>query len=70
VHPHTATTVARDFPANKIPAKTGDPTRCARGANASLVHIDWMIGSAAIDTDGFAPDGAAESLMRRGDRVG
>jgi aminopeptidase len=42
----------------------------ARGANASLIHIDWMIGSAEIDIDGVTADGAAEPLMRRGDWVG
>ena len=38
-----------------------------RGCNRSLIHIDWMIGSAEIDVDGVAADGAAEPLMRRGE---
>jgi aminopeptidase len=38
----------------------------ARGANRSLIHIDWMIGSAEIDLDGITADGRAEPLMRRG----
>ena len=41
----------------------------ARGANRSLIHIDWMIGSGAVDVDGVGPDGAAEPLMRRGEWV-
>jgi aminopeptidase len=40
-----------------------------RGANRSLIHIDWMIGSAEVDVDGIAPDGSAEPLMRRGEWV-
>jgi aminopeptidase len=41
----------------------------ARGANASLIHIDWMIGSSQIDVDGLSAYGSAEPLMRRGDWV-
>jgi aminopeptidase len=36
------------------------------GANESLIHVDWMIGSAEMDVDGVAADGAAEPLMRKG----
>jgi aminopeptidase len=39
----------------------------ARGANESLIHIDWMIGSGEVDVDGVRADGSAEPLMRRGD---
>ncbi|MGO9359860.1 MAG: aminopeptidase [Xanthobacteraceae bacterium] len=41
----------------------------ARGANSSLIHIDWMIGSAEIDVDGLQVDGTAEPLMRKGEWV-
>jgi aminopeptidase len=41
----------------------------ARGTNRSLIHIDWMIGSAEIDVDGVAEDGRAEPLMRGGEWV-
>lgn len=41
----------------------------ARGANQSLIHIDWMIGSAEIDVDGLAADGRPVPLMRRGEWV-
>ncbi len=39
------------------------------GANSSLIHVDWMIGSAAVDVDGVAADGSREPLMRRGEWV-
>lgn len=38
-----------------------------RGANASLIHVDWMIGSGEMDVDGIAADGTAEPLMRKGE---
>jgi aminopeptidase len=41
----------------------------AKGANDSLIHVDWMIGSGEIDVDGIAADGSAEPLMRRGEWV-
>jgi aminopeptidase len=39
----------------------------AKGANKSLIHIDWMIGSAQIDIDGIRADGSAEPVMRKGE---
>ncbi len=41
----------------------------ARGANTSLIHIDWMIGSGQVDVDGISASGAAEPLMRQGEWV-
>src|ERR1700734_1825577 len=41
----------------------------AVGANASLIHVDWMIGSGEMDVDGVAADGTAEPLMRKGEWV-
>jgi aminopeptidase len=41
----------------------------ALGANASLIHVDWMIGSGQMDVDGVAADGSAEPLMRKGEWV-
>jgi aminopeptidase len=38
-----------------------------KGANKSLIHIDWMIGSGQIDVDGITAAGKAEPLMRRGE---
>lgn len=37
-----------------------------RGANESLIHVDWMIGSAEMDVDGIAADGMSQPLMRKG----
>lgn len=42
----------------------------ARGANSSLIHIDWMIGSGEIDVDGVDADGTARPVMRAGEFVG
>ncbi len=39
----------------------------AKGANASMIHIDWMIGSGEIDVDGIAADGSSEPVMRKGE---
>ena len=39
----------------------------ARGANTSLIHVDWMIGSNELDIDGVFADGTSEPLMRKGD---
>jgi aminopeptidase len=41
----------------------------AKGANSSLIHVDWMIGSGAMHVDGVAVDGSAEPLMRSGEWV-
>jgi aminopeptidase len=44
-----------------------DNTELAKlGANESLIHVDWMIGSANMDVDGIASEGTAEPLMRKG----
>ncbi|MBA8851620.1 aminopeptidase [Ochrobactrum intermedium] len=39
----------------------------AQGGNASLIHIDWMIGSGQIDVDGINADGTREPVMRGGE---
>jgi aminopeptidase len=39
----------------------------ARGANDSLIHVDWMIGSGKLDIDGVSAAGTAEPLMRQGE---
>lgn len=39
----------------------------SKGANESLIHVDWMIGSGALDIDGITASGTAEPLMRRGE---
>ncbi|HET7212460.1 MAG TPA: aminopeptidase, partial [Terriglobia bacterium] len=53
--------------------KDGDKLKpeelAARGANESLIHVDWMIGSDKIDVDGLKADGSAEAVMRHGEWV-
>jgi aminopeptidase len=44
-----------------------EATLAAKGANSSLIHVDWMIGSGAMDVDGVAADGTSEPLMRAGE---
>jgi aminopeptidase len=41
----------------------------ARGANSSLIHVDWMIGSNRIDVDGISAAGNFEPVMRAGEWV-
>jgi len=41
----------------------------ARGANSSLIHVDWMIGSNHIDVDGVSATGNREPVMRAGEWV-
>ena len=44
-----------------------DATLTGKGANSSLIHVDWMIGSGGMDVDGVMADGRSEPLMRRGE---
>ena len=39
----------------------------AAGGNLSIVHVDFMIGSADLHIDGVRENGASEPLMRRGE---
>ncbi|HUN84757.1 MAG TPA: aminopeptidase [Terracidiphilus sp.] len=41
----------------------------AKGANDSLIHVDWMIGSNKLDIDGITASNIAEPLMRQGEWV-
>ena len=41
----------------------------SRGANSSLIHVDWMIGSSRIDVDGISAAGNSEPVMRAGEWV-
>ena len=41
----------------------------SRGANTSLIHVDWMIGSNRIDVDGIGAAGNSEPVMRAGEWV-
>jgi aminopeptidase len=46
-----------------------DDELLARGANKSLIHIDWMIGSGEVDVDGVTAGGESEPVMRAGEWV-
>jgi aminopeptidase len=39
----------------------------ARGGNASLIHVDWMIGGAETDIDGLREDGSRVPVFRQGE---
>lgn len=41
----------------------------AKGANESLIHVDWMIGSGKLDVDGITASNTVEPLMRGGEWV-
>ena len=49
--------------------KMSDDELAALGANSSLIHVDWMIGSAEMNVDGISADGTSEPLMRSGEWV-
>ena len=38
----------------------------ARGGNTSLIHVDFMIGTADLEIDGVVGDGTVEPIFRRG----
>jgi aminopeptidase len=44
-----------------------DAELASRGANTSLIHIDWMIGAGEVDVDGVLPGGTTEPVMRKGE---
>ena len=48
-------------------ANLGKDEIAAKGGNSSLIHIDWMIGSGAIDIDGVKQDGSLVPVMRKGE---
>ncbi len=39
----------------------------AAGGNDSLIHVDFMMGSADMDIDGVLPDGSTEPVFRQGE---
>jgi aminopeptidase len=45
----------------------GDEAFERAGGNRSGVHVDFMIGSGALDIDGVMANGSTEPLMRRGE---
>src|SRR5262245_46885666 len=65
---HVALGTAYKFTLTGADAMSDDEFREA-GGNRSAVHVDFMIGSDALDVDGVRGDGGTEPLMRRGDWV-
>jgi len=65
---HVALGTAYKFTLTGADAMSEDEFRRA-GGNRSAVHVDFMIGSDALDVDGVLADGGTEPLMRRGDWV-
>ena len=60
--------LGRSYKTNLIDgASLSDEACWLAGANTSLVHVDFMIGSAEIDVDGIAAGGAVEPIMRKGE---
>ncbi len=49
--------------------KMNDEELAKLGANSSLIHVDWMIGSGQVDVEGVRADGTSEPLMRAGEWV-
>ena len=52
-----------------VDAGLSEAELAARGANRSLIHVDWMIGSGETEVDGLDAAGQAEPLMRQGEWV-
>ncbi|MDF1499242.1 MAG: aminopeptidase [Anaerolineales bacterium] len=48
-------------------ASLSDEAFSEQGGNSSRVHVDFMIGSAALDIDGVTSTGATEAVMRAGE---
>ncbi len=44
-----------------------DEEFAAAGGNNSFIHIDFMIGSKAMNVDGIMEDGTVEPIMRKGE---
>lgn len=44
-----------------------DATRQAHGQNQSIIHVDFMMGSADLDIDGIKADGSTVPVFRQGD---
>jgi aminopeptidase len=63
---HVAIGSAYRFTMHGGEAMTADAFERA-GGNRSATHVDFMIGSAALDIDGVFADGHTEPLMRGGE---
>jgi aminopeptidase len=63
---HIALGRAYKFSMNKGESLSDDEF-AAIGGNHSAIHIDFMVGSGAINVDGIQEDGTTESIMRNGE---
>ena len=60
--------MGRCYPGNVEGGTEMDQATLARaGGNHSAIHIDWMIGSSALDVDGLAPNGDRVPVFRKGE---
>lgn len=48
-------------------ADLSDEERSKRGANESIIHVDWMIGSGEVDVTGITASGDSIPLMKSGE---
>jgi len=48
-------------------AELSESQRSEAGANDSIIHVDWMIGSGEMDVDGVHADSSTIALMRSGE---
>ncbi len=47
--------------------KLSDEERAARGANKSMIHVDFMIGSDSFNVTGYKKDGRPVSILENGE---
>jgi aminopeptidase len=59
--------IGRAYPCLQDGAKMSAEELRAAGANHSLVHVDFMIGSGDVDIDGLESDGSRVPLLRSGE---
>jgi aminopeptidase len=60
--------LGRSYPTSIAGGLTRPREELARdGANDSIVHVDFMVGSAEVDVDGILVDGRVVPVMRRGE---
>jgi aminopeptidase len=59
--------IGRAYPCLENGAEMSAEELREAGANHSLVHVDFMVGSGDLDIDGLAADGSRVPLMRSGE---
>jgi aminopeptidase len=56
----------RAYPDTLGLSEGSDEALAQAGGNASMLHLDWMIGSTEVNVWGVRPDGAREPLLAQG----